>query len=73
MPSTVSSTQIYLAHVHLSIIILSDIGVILAGVIMLKSTSPARFYADPAMSLLISFIIFASAIPLGEFTRIPNL
>jgi len=35
-----------------------------AALIMWKTHSPNRFYADPAVSLAISLIIFASAIPL---------
>src|SRR5882762_3773236 len=38
-----------------------------AALIMWKTHSPARFYADPALSILISLIIFASAISLSEF------
>ncbi|TIB60445.1 hypothetical protein E3P78_03154 [Wallemia ichthyophaga] len=36
----------------------------LVGVLILKLKSENRFYADPAASLIISIIIFASAIPL---------
>lgn len=43
----------------------SDIGVIVAAVIFIKLTSPKRFYADPAVSLAISMVIFASAIPMS--------
>ena len=43
-----------------------DIGVIVAAVIFLKLDSPNRFYADPAVSLAISFIIFGSAIPMSK-------
>jgi solute carrier family 30 (zinc transporter), member 1 len=43
-----------------------DLGVIIAGLIILKLTSPSRFYADPAISLAISLMIFASAIPLSK-------
>jgi len=42
----------------------NNVGVILAAVIMWKTMSPKRFYADPAVSLAISLIIFASAVPL---------
>jgi zinc transporter 1 len=47
---------------------LPDIGVIIAAVIMWKvdSQNSNRYYADPAASLLISLIIFASAIPMSE-------
>ena len=46
----------------------SDLAVILSAVIIWKLQSPYRFYADPAVSLLISIIIFGSAVPLSEFT-----
>ncbi|KDR80704.1 hypothetical protein GALMADRAFT_61060 [Galerina marginata CBS 339.88] len=42
----------------------NNIGVIIASIIFIKLSSPKRFYADPAVSLAISFIIFASAIPM---------
>jgi zinc transporter 1 len=43
-----------------------DVGVIVAAVIMWKLNTQFRFYADPAASLVISFIIAAGAIPLSE-------
>lgn len=43
---------------------INNIGVIIVGVLILKLKSENRFYADPAASLIISIIIFASAIPL---------
>jgi Co/Zn/Cd efflux system component len=46
---------------------LQDVGVIVAALIMWKTHSASRFYADPAVSLAISLIIFASAIPLSEY------
>jgi zinc transporter 1 len=46
-----------------------DIGVIIAALIMMKATSPQRFYADPAVSLGISIIIAASAVPMSERIR----
>ncbi|PPQ67861.1 hypothetical protein CVT25_010300 [Psilocybe cyanescens] len=42
----------------------NNIGVIIAAILFIKLSSPKRFYADPAVSLAISFIIFGSAIPL---------
>lgn len=44
---------------------LIDVGVIVAGILIWKLHSPNRFYADPAVSLGISLIIFASAIPMS--------
>ncbi|TIA89318.1 hypothetical protein E3P99_02106 [Wallemia hederae] len=43
---------------------INNIGVIIVGVLIMKLKSEHRFYADPAASLVISIIIFASAIPL---------
>nr|WMM66650.1 CDF zinc transporter [Hebeloma cylindrosporum] len=43
---------------------LNNIGVIIAAIIFIKLSSPKRFYADPAASLAISFIIFAGAVPI---------
>lgn len=44
-----------------------DIAVIISAVIIWKLHSPYRFYADPAVSLAISLIIFASAIPMSRY------
>jgi len=49
--------------VHLFGDAVNNVGVIMAGIIIWKVQSPNRFYADPAVSLAISFVIFASAIP----------
>jgi zinc transporter 1 len=38
-----------------------------AGILIWKLHSPSRFYADPAVSLGISLIIFASAIPMSAY------
>ncbi|KAJ7281446.1 CDF zinc transporter [Mycena rebaudengoi] len=50
--------------IHLLGDAVNNVGVIVAGVIIWKLHSATRFYADPAVSLAISFIIFASAIPM---------
>jgi len=50
--------------IHLLGDAINNIGVIVAAVIFLKVDSPKRFYADPAASLVISLIIFYSAIPM---------
>ncbi|KAF8347863.1 CDF zinc transporter [Amanita rubescens] len=50
--------------IHLIGDAINNIGVIIAALIMWKLKSPIRFYADPAASLAISFIIFASALPI---------
>ena len=41
----------------------------MAAIIFLKVDSPKRFYADPAASLAISFIIFYSAIPMSMYLQ----
>lgn len=50
--------------VHLLGDAMNNIGVIIVAVILWKLSSPKRFYADPAMSLAISLVIFGSALPL---------
>ncbi|RSH87370.1 hypothetical protein EHS25_003279 [Saitozyma podzolica] len=45
---------------------INNIGVIVAAAIMWKVPSPHRFYADPAISMVISLIIFGGAIPLAR-------
>jgi zinc transporter 1 len=42
----------------------TNLGVILAAAIMWKTSSPARFYADPAIGMAIALLIFVSAVPL---------
>ncbi|GAW10596.1 CDF zinc transporter [Lentinula edodes] len=50
--------------IHLCGDAINNIGAVSAAILILKLTSPNRFYADPAASMLISFIIFGTAIPL---------
>ncbi|WRT68133.1 uncharacterized protein IL334_005108 [Kwoniella shivajii] len=52
--------------IHLLGDAVNNIGVIIAAAIMWKTTSPSRFYADPAVSMIISILIFAGAIPLAK-------
>ncbi len=47
---------------------LGNVGVIVSALIIWLSTSPARFYADPAVSLFITLIILKSTIPLTSAT-----
>ena len=42
----------------------NNIGVIVAAAIIWKTSSPQRFYADPAVSLFIALMILATAWPL---------
>ncbi|KAJ7130619.1 CDF zinc transporter [Mycena epipterygia] len=50
--------------VHLLGDAINNVGVIVAGILIWKLHSATRFYADPTVSLGISLIIFASAIPM---------
>ncbi|KAJ7334267.1 putative CDF zinc transporter [Mycena albidolilacea] len=50
--------------IHLLGDAINNVGVIVAGIVIWKLHSPSRFYADPAVSLAISLIIFSSAIPM---------
>jgi zinc transporter 1 len=50
--------------IHLLGDAVNNVGVIVAAILFLNLSSPKRFYADPAVSLAISLIIFASAIPM---------
>ncbi|KAF9466109.1 CDF zinc transporter [Collybia nuda] len=50
--------------VHLFGDAINNIAVIISAIIIWKVQSPQRFYADPAVSLAISLIIFGSAIPM---------
>ncbi|KAK3669712.1 hypothetical protein LTR78_010395 [Recurvomyces mirabilis] len=42
----------------------NNLGVILVGAVIWKTHSPGRYYVDPAISITISIMIFASAVPL---------
>ncbi|TKA63850.1 hypothetical protein B0A55_10905 [Friedmanniomyces simplex] len=46
----------------------NNVGVIIAASVIWKTHSPARFYADPAVSVAIAFMIFLSSIPLVRKT-----
>lgn len=45
----------------------NNVGVIVAGAVIWKTESQSRYYADPAVSMAIAFMIFFSSIPLGSF------
>ena len=49
---------------------LTNVSVIITGLVIWLSTWPGRFYFDPAISLLISIVIFASAMPLVKSASI---
>ncbi|KAF8630132.1 hypothetical protein AX15_003088 [Amanita polypyramis BW_CC] len=63
IPSTGHNLGLAAVLVHLVGDAINNIGVIIAALIIWRVKSPLRFYADPAASLAISFIIFAGAIP----------
>jgi zinc transporter 1 len=48
---------------------LGNVGVIATGLIIWFSTWKYKFYCDPIISLVITAIIFSSALPLGTFTQ----
>jgi solute carrier family 30 (zinc transporter), member 1 len=43
---------------------LNNLGVIVAAIVMWRTSWPSRFYADPGVSMGISFMILLSAMPL---------
>ena len=47
---------------------LGNLGVIITALVIWKTTSPYRFYADPIVSLIITLIILKTAIPLVKAT-----
>lgn len=47
----------------------NNIGVIIAALVIWLTHYGGRYYADPAVSMGISLIIFASSIPLSNATR----
>lgn len=53
--------------VHVAGDAVNNIGVIIAGVVIWKTSSPNRFYIDPAVGVAIAIMILISSIPLGMF------
>lgn len=51
---------------------LGNIGVIATGLIIWFTEWKFKFYCDPAISLVITIIIFSSALPLGEYVAHPS-
>lgn len=45
---------------------LGNVGVIATGLIIWQTTWEYKYYCDPVISLIITIIIFSSALPLGE-------
>ncbi|KAI4843304.1 cation efflux protein [Aureobasidium sp. EXF-8845] len=50
--------------IHILGDVLNNLGVIAAALVMMLVQSPARFYADPAVSMAIAIMIASSALPL---------
>jgi len=48
---------------------LGNVGVIASGLIIWLTTWSYKYYSDPVISLVITVIIFSSALPLGEITN----
>lgn len=46
---------------------LGNVGVIATGLVIWKTSWSFKYYFDPIISLVITLIIFSSALPLGEF------
>jgi zinc transporter 1 len=46
---------------------LGNVGVIATGLIIWQTTWEYKYYCDPVISLIITVIIFSSALPLGDF------
>ena len=50
---------------------LNNIAVIASAAAIWWGKTEGRYYADPAVSMGIAFMIFASSIPLGSFAPLP--
>jgi len=48
-------------------IAINNVGVIIAATVIWKAKFEGRFYADPGVSMGISFLILLSSLPLGKF------
>lgn len=44
---------------------MNNVGVIISALVIWLATYGGRFYADPAVSMAISFMIFLTSLPLG--------
>lgn len=45
----------------------NNVGVIISALVIWLSSFPNRYYADPAVSMAIAFIILGTSIPLGYY------
>lgn len=60
-----SSMNMHALLLHVLGDALGNVGVIASGLIIWLSNWPGKYYSDPVISLVITCIIFASALPLG--------
>jgi zinc transporter 1 len=51
----------------------NNVGVIIAAVVIWKTDSEARYYADPAVSVAIALMIFFSSLPLGNTASVSEV
>lgn len=47
---------------------MNNLGVIISALVIWLANYGGRFYADPAVSMAISFMIFITSLPLGSVT-----
>ena len=57
---------------------LGNVGVIASGLVIWQTTWAFKYYFDPVISLIITLIIFSSAMPLGKscplrFSVLPSI
>lgn len=45
----------------------NNVGVIIAALVIWLTTYPARYYADPAVSMAIAIVILSTSLPLGMY------
>jgi zinc transporter 1 len=44
----------------------NNVGVIISALVIWLTSSPARYYADPAVSMAIAIVILTTSLPLGS-------
>lgn len=45
----------------------NNVGVIISALVIWLTTDPARYYADPAVSMAIAIVILTTSVPLGPY------
>lgn len=51
----------------------NNVGVIISALVIWLTTYPARYYADPAVSMAIAIVILTTSVPLGSNAHISTL